>query len=526
MTGSREAVTAEFDRPEVRQLGLVLTEATGARRDSFEFYIRPVGADDAEAEYHHFIFGQRGSGKSSLMRNLEYQCKESGKGYVWIDQRIFTDLEYPDVLISCVLQILEDLSTSIENKQGEGDSGRWKRIALRLSLRPLDELSARLAKAIENFRILKQAPLDATIAWTYKIATTDAVEALGSVKVGALGGSGGAKSNASREITSTQTVVTKKGEYLERALTDLRRLLQDCAHRLGGGFIFVDDLYLIAKSKQPRVVGYLHRLVKDSGFWLKIGSIRYLTNNFIPGDPPVGMQERHDAHVVPLDRQFNHFDTTKGFLEEILSKLAGSVDIDPKVLFTDGARERLVLAAGGVPRDYLLLVREAIEEARERGITTKTGSHRVGVEDVNAAAGRIAPGKLEDLKRDTPSEADVLERRVIDLTNFCRTRKSAYFLIDSQDHELMNELSTLQHLRFAHLLYQSETIPDRSSQRFNVYLLDIAQLSYQRATQGVDIDGWRTREKRRNRKLVYTNDWATPAVPKKPTTTAKSPYLF
>lgn len=479
----------------------------------------PIGADDAEAEYHHFIFGQRGSGKSSLMRNLEYQCKGLGRGYVWIDQEIFTDLAYPDVLISCVLQILEDLSASIVNKQGS--DGRWKKISLRLNPRSRDELSARLARAIENFRILKQAPLDATIEWTHKMATTDAVEALGSLKVGAFGISGGATSNATREITSTQTVVTQKSEYLERALTDLRKLIQDCAHRLGGGFIFVDDLYLIAKSNQPRVVGYLHRLVKDSGLWLKIGSIRYLTNNYIPGDPPVGMQERHDAHVVPLDRQFNHFDTTKEFLEEILLKLTGSVGIDHKVLFTDGARERLALAAGGVPRDYLLLAREAIEEARERGITTKSGSNRVGVEDVNAAAGKIAPSKLEDLKRDTPSEADALESRVIDLTNFCRDRKSAYFLIDSQDHRLMDELSTLQHLRFAHLLYQSETIPDRSSQRFNVYLLDIAQLSYQRATQGVDIDGWRTREKRRNRKLVYTNDWAAPTLRKKPTTSAE-----
>lgn len=353
MSDSKKAEIAEFNHPEIPKLGLVLTEATRTRRDRFEFYTRPIGADDAEAEYHHFIFGQRGSGKSSLMRNLEYQCRSRGKGNAWIDQEIFTDLAYPDVLISCVLQILENLSVGIENKQG--NDGRWKKISLRPNPRSHDELNTRPARAIENFRVLKQAPLDATIARAHKMATTDAVEALGSLKVGAFSGLGGAKSNASREITSTQTVVTQKSGYLERALADLRKLIQDCAHRLEGGFIFVDDLYLIIKSNQPRVLGYLHRLVKDSEFWLKVGSIRYLTNNFVPGDPPVGMQERNDAHVVPLDRQFNHFDTTKEFLEEILSKLTGSVGIDHQVLFTDGARARLALAAGGVPRDYLLL---------------------------------------------------------------------------------------------------------------------------------------------------------------------------
>jgi hypothetical protein len=70
----------------------------------------------------------------------------------------------------------------------------------------------------------------------------------------------------------------------------------------------------------------------------------------------------------------------------------------------------------------------------------------------------------------------------------------------------MHDMNVLQNLRFAHLLFRSETIPDRQSDQFNVYLLDLAQLSYQRAMEGVSLD-WAKRENRRARKLVYSDSW-------------------
>lgn len=182
---------------------------------------------------------------------------------------------------------------------------------------------------------------------------------------------------------------------------------------------------------------------------------------------------------------------------------------------------RLMLASGGVARDYLRLAGESIKQAQHRGPSTKPATNRVTVEDANAAAGQIAPSKFDDLQKDSPNEADALTERVIDLTEFCRNRRSAYFLVDSQDRVLNEQMKALQHFRFAHLLAQSETIPDAKSQRFNVYLLDAAQLSAQRATQGVDFEGWKQREKRRNRKLVYSSSWESlskPATPPWPAT--------
>ena len=114
--------------------------------------------------------------------------------------------------------------------------------------------------------------------------------------------------------------------------------------------------------------------------------------------------------------------------------------------------------------------------------------------------------KFDDLKADEPTEAAELADLVRRLTEFCRARKRAYFLIAADSVKLSDQVDKLQHLRFAHLLVESETVPDQGSQRFNVWLLDVAELSSQRATPGMDFLGWEEREKRRSRKLIFTGE--------------------
>jgi len=313
--------------------------------------------------------------------------------------------------------------------------------------------------------------------------------------------------------TRTEVVEGTKEQYLERALPGFRSLITRSSRVVGGGFVFIDDLYLLKRADQPLVLGYLHRLVKDTGLWLKVGSIRYSTQTFRPGDPPRGMQSGHDAQEVALDRGLRHFQSTQEFLEKILGSIARGTNIDVFDLLTPDARKRLVLAAGGVARDYLRLTSGAISEARNRGVTTKPGSHRVTVEDVNKAAGHLSPSKFSDLRKDEPVEAASLEQLVRRITEFCRSTKVAYFLVPTDLAELGEQVDKLQHLRFTHLLVESETVPREGSQRFNVWLLDVAELSAQRATTGMDFLNWENREKRRNQKLIFRGDLPEPARP-------------
>jgi energy-coupling factor transporter ATP-binding protein EcfA2 len=501
------AKSAQFATDEVTQLLKDLQEATRATPfGGPQSYVPPKGGEIAEANYHHFIFGQRGSGKSSLLRHLQETISSENRAAVWIDQEIFANLSYPDVLVSAVHELIKGAREALMARIPEAPKKSLLKRLVRSKdpVAPIGKLAQDLSDAANQLELLKFAPLDRKVQWTVNDEVGNTVGVGAGVKMKIVSLDAKTEANAKLSVSSSEVVEGSKEQYLERALTNFRDLISATAKETGGGFVFVDDLYQLRRDVQPLVLGYLHRLVKDTGIWLKIGSIRYSTITFKPGDPPRGMQIGHDAHEVPLDRGLRHFKATQDFLEQILSKISAKSHVDIKRLFTEEARKRLVLAAGGVARDYLRLASGSITEARNRGVSEKTGSDRVIVEDVNKAAGLISPSKFDDLRKDEPAEAQVLEKLVRQITEFCRARKSAYFLVATDELELSEQINKLQHLRFTHLLVESETVPDKGSQRFNVWLLDVAELSAQRATNGMDFLKWEKRENRRNRKLIFT----------------------
>lgn len=506
---------AHFDRESVTKLIIGLQEATRAKpSDEHTSYIPVSGGEVATAQYHHFVFGQRGAGKSSLLRDLERQTAEDGKIHAWLDQEIFSNLHYPDVLVSAVALVFEAALLAVNNHHSGLKSKRpfWQRASE--SEKDARELKGLLANASEQLQFLKFAPIDRQVEWTVQEGQNSKFGV--GVSIPRLNASGNAEVARSTNSTSRETVVGSKDEYLERSLIDFKRLLTAAAILTRGGFIFIDDLYQITRADQSLVVGYMHRLVKDTNLWLKMGSIRYSTEAYKDGDPPRGMQVGHDAHEVALDRGMRHFASTQLFLERMLVALCERYDVDFKELFTKDARKRMVLAAGGVARDYLRISSAAIQEARNRGISSKAGSDRITVEDVNKGAGLLAPSKREELQKDEPTEAASLMALVQNLTEFCRKQKSAYFLVPLDNVELSAQVNKLQHLRFTHLLEESETVPDQGQQRFNVWLLDVAELSAQRATVGMDFLGWEDRSKRRARRLVYRGTESTSASLIKP----------
>lgn len=439
---------------------------------------------------------------------------EQGRASVWIDQQIFSNLHYPDVLVSAVFALMNGLLSALRTRTDLDYPSRWlQKIAWKRRIpENRRRLLGELAAVVAELEKLKFAPLDRKIEWVVVDEQSANKRVHAGVKVELVSIGLDADKTKKLSTTATEVIEGSKEQFLERALTVFRSLITRASSDIGGGFVFIDDLYQLRRLDQPLVLGYLHRLVKDTGLWLKVGSIRYSTVTYKPGDPPRGMQVGHDAHEVPLDRGLRHFQSTQDFLEKILSKIAQRDGVNIYELLTLDALKRLVLAAGGVARDYLRLTSGAIAEARNRGVTSKPGSHRITVEDVNKAAGLLSPSKFEDLRKDEPAEAAILEALVRELTEFSRATKSAYFLIPTDAIELSDQVNKLQHLRFTHLLAESETVPNEGSRRFNIWFLDVAELSAQRATQGIDFLGWESREKRRNRRLIFTGEQADSMV--------------
>jgi hypothetical protein len=255
-------------------------------------------------------------------------------------------------------------------------------------------------------------------------------------------------------------------------------------------YVFIDDFYYIARTDQPRVLDMLHGCIRDTNVWLKIASIRHLTRWF-QSSPPLGLQTIHDADHINLDVTLQDPKRAKLFLEDILQQYSRRVGIASlSRIFHGKALDRLVLASGAVPRDYLVLASSAIDKAKIR-----PGSKLVGAQDVNQAAGDAAQVKVQELEEDMASNVDTAERTLRALKvirDFCLDEKSfTYFLVgyrDKEDRPLhYNVLTDLLDVRLIHLIDAGVSDPHAAGHRSEAFMLDLSQFSGSRLKQGIQV---------------------------------------
>jgi hypothetical protein len=267
----------------------------------------------------------------------------------------------------------------------------------------------------------------------------------------------------------------------------LKRFLDASGLRL---FIFIDDFYYLPRSEQPRILDMLHGCVRDSDAWLKIASIRHLTRWF-QSSPPVGLQTGHDADLMDLDVTLQEPARAKTFLESILLQYARHVGVPAlSRLFHTKAIDRLVLASGAVPRDYLNLARSSIAQAQRR-----QNAKLVGVQDVNQSAGDAAQVKLQELEEDMAASVTRAGRTLEALKNvrgFCLDETShTYFLVTYRDKEdwphHYNILAELLELRLIHLINAGVSDQHAAGQRAEAYMLDLSQFSGYRLKQNLRV---------------------------------------
>ncbi|GGU07545.1 hypothetical protein [Actinomadura citrea] len=255
-------------------------------------------------------------------------------------------------------------------------------------------------------------------------------------------------------------------------------------------FIFIDDFYYLPRGSQPQILDRLHGCVRDCDAWLKVASIRHLTRWF-QSSPPLGLQTMHDADILDLDVTLQDPGEAKRFLESILTQYAKRVNIPALTkIFHGVALDRLVLASGAVPRDYLLLAKSAIVKAQRR-----SNAKLVGVQDVNQAAGDAAQVKVQELEEDTASDvavAAVTLEALKRVRKFClEETEHTYFLVSYREKEnsplLYNVLTDLLDLRLIHLIDGSVSDDHAAGHRSEAFMLDLSQFSGARLKQGIRV---------------------------------------
>lgn len=255
-------------------------------------------------------------------------------------------------------------------------------------------------------------------------------------------------------------------------------------------YVFLDDFYYIRRADQPRILDMLHGCVRDCDAWMKIASIRHLTRWF-QSSPPLGLETIHDVEHINLDVTLQDPRRAKDFLENILARYVQRVGVSAlNRLFHGEALDRLVLASGAVPRDYLLLASNAITRAQVR-----PSAKLVGVQDVNHAAGDAAQVKLQELEEDMASSIDSAARTLDAfrrVRSFCLDEQNhTYFLIGYREKEeypdCYNVLTDLLDVRLIHLLDAGVSDPHSAGHRFEAYMLDLSQFSGSRLKQGIRV---------------------------------------
>ena len=519
--------------PQVDRLITLIEEATRATAETPRRFIEPARGtlDRAKARRHHLVFGRRDSGKTSLLRKAGADLTLQRVPVAFVDLEAFKGHTYPDVLLSVLIETLHAFDTWLESAgvAPASKSTFWQRLfGGRPERPPLDrtkvsDLRTRIATQVGELKRLLHAEDDAEITAT---TSTSEQKSTKDVAQGSLGASGGgvtasvggsiegstARTQGSQVVEATRRTKTN---FLHRKIIDFQKLFEQIVAASGkDAFVFLDDLYHIARADQAHVLDYFHRILKGHSAWLKVGTIRHRTEWYHHGDPPIGIKLGDDCDDIDLDITLEKYELARTFLLQILDQLVTEAGINSySTLLADGGVERLVLGSGGVARDFLTIFRRAIDVARERGETYR--GERVNAEDVNAAAGEHDTSKRDELKRDTIGERKELEAALHRIQTLCIENKVNCFLVErdreSRGHELIGELVDL---RFVHVVASRTTAREERGKLYSAYMLDISQYTGERKRREMEmISFWKGSDLDRIRRSKYVLDPSQLASP-------------
>lgn len=511
-----------LDSQEMATLLTLVEEAARSTEEAVKRFVEPASGTlrRTTSKRHHIIFGRRGSGKSSLLRKAAADLTIDRRPIAYVNLEAFKGHSYPDVLISVLITTLDEFKKWMDSA-GIYPSTRtsfWQKLFGTAPKRPsfnrtqAAKLSSDLTTMIDSLKAELHRPDDAELRMTNEAESTERksanISASADSSIAAVDASLGHKKTQARKQEIEETSRRSKTDLLHRCIIDYQTLFKNLGQvSSGDAYLFIDDLYHIRRADQAKVVDYFHRIAKDHRLWMKIGTIRHRTRWYVYGDPPTGVKLGDDADEIDLDLTLEKYTLAKNFLAKVLKNFGDSAEVGPPDGFlTDGALDRLVLASGGVARDFLSIFRRSVDIARERG-----GGHRgdkVGVEDVNVAAGEYDSVKREEFKRDTLDDTSPLEEEFRRIQQFCLEQNNTNcFLMDKEQHGVaVDHIHELVDLKLIHLVSSRVTVSGRRGRIFEAYMLDLSQYAGARKRRELQmVEFWKSdsKEALRRSSLIY-----------------------
>jgi hypothetical protein len=501
--------TIDLNSSEVDALVRIVEESTRASDRTVGRFVEPARGtlDRAKSERHHLVFGRRGSGKSSLLRKAYSELSLLRKPAAFVDLETFKGHSYPDVLLSVLISALSKFEEWLKSAGSHPSTKTtfWQRLfGSAPTVPPINKKNRELAlaeieaitKELEKLLYAQDgAKLQKTDAQADEVLDKDSVAIKVPVGPASVGYAGGTDVAKKKSVEIKEDFLRSKTDYLNRSILRFQKLFRDIA-QLGNGsaFLFLDDLYHIRRSDQASVLDYFHRIAKNNGVWIKVGTIRHRTDHYSHGNPSMGMKLGDDADAIDLDITLEKYDLAKKFLVKLLTGLIKEAKLEEtEQILADTAMDRLVLASGGVARDFLTIFRRSIDCARERGGDSR--GPRIGAEDVNRASGEHDSSKRDELRRDATEEETVkLEEAFQQVRRFCLDTANCNCFLVGRD-ELTKErflIDELVDLKMLHLVHSRISTRDKTGAFYTAYMLDLSQYAGDRKRRNLDlIEFWK-----------------------------------
>lgn len=510
--------------PKMETLLTAIEEATRSSEEGVKYFVEPAEGSlrRAVSKRHHIVFGRRGSGKSSLLRKAAADLTIDRRPIAWVDLEAFKGHSYPDLLISVLIKTFSEFRSWLLTAAVEPATKTtfWNKLfGTKPSRSPLakkecNELVGKIGEHLLTLNDQLHLIEEAEVEQLAEKSSGEKSELAGEVTTSLKMPLGAGKTKISGGLSNSDSTTTKviekyrrsKVEFLKRHVMDYQAIFKQMGTISNGdSFLFLDDLYHLRRTEQPLVLDYFHAVAKGNHLWLKVGTIRHRSNWYVHGSPPIGMKLGDDADDIDLDLTLEKYDITKKFLMKILQNLSSAAGFASTGQFlTKTGLDRLVLASGGVARDFLAVCRRAVTVARDRGQDSQRGEN-VGAEDVNVAAGEYDTVKRDEFKRDTATEDESsLDSVFNEVRNFCLTQaESNCFLLDKERRDQKVEaVYELVDLKLLHLVRSRVTISKRQGHIFEAYMLDLSQYAGSRKKRGLDvIEFWRPESEEKLRKV-------------------------
>ena len=251
----------ELEDARIEALVSLIKDSFRVRENQDPIYVDVSGnLARVSATQHQVIYGRRGSGKSCLLVHFHRrEARDRDIFTVYIESDEIKRLGYPDILIRILLTITERLP-----------GRRRGRLARLLRRRPTP-----LEVQATELRALLDLADESDVVEEAKRSEQTKAEA----RAGEGGVTAGVSYGSSESVGRTSKFREEKLDRLERHFQDYKNVISEALRgsRFRSGAVIVDDFYLVHRTVQPDVIDYLHRLLRGTDLYLKLGTVRHRT---------------------------------------------------------------------------------------------------------------------------------------------------------------------------------------------------------------------------------------------------------